>query len=323
MSENLPETINKNVPVSAGFGNSDSFELLQRQAKLLASSELVPKEFQGKIANCVIALEMANRIGASPMAVLQNLYIVHGKPSWSSQFIIAALNSTGGFSPLRFAITGEGDQKTCVAWAIERETGERLESPPVSIQMAKDEGWLSRSGSKWKTMPELMLRYRSATFFGRLYAPQILMGMRTEEEARDIIDVTPEVATASDIVSRFTEIPSTIETVDTTTGEITDDFPADLETKPAETVIVEPEVVTEAAKPCTHPAKLRQWNDDKTILSCSCGHVITDNTPKAEPEPCELCQQTEGHAPSCPHPDNVPPVDYDAEDSFPDLPGRG
>jgi hypothetical protein len=123
---------------------------------------------------------------ASPLAVMQNLYIVHGKPSWSSQFIIAAVNATGKFSPLRFVLTGEGDDKTCIAWAEEKETKERLESPPISIGMAKAEGWYQKKGSKWQTMPELMLRYRTATLFGRLYAPEVLMGMKTYEEAEDI-----------------------------------------------------------------------------------------------------------------------------------------
>lgn len=166
--------------------NVQTFELMQRQAKMYVQSDLVPKQFQGNIGNCVIALEMAARLGASPMAVMQNIYIVHGKPSWSSQFIIAAINQCGRYSPLRFDITGEGDAKVCVAWAIEKATEERLESPEVSIKMAKAEGWYQKNGSKWQTMPELMLRYRAATLFGRLYAPEILMGMRTQEEVEDI-----------------------------------------------------------------------------------------------------------------------------------------
>jgi hypothetical protein len=129
---------------------------------------------------------MSQRMQASPLAVMQNLYIVHGKPSWSSQFIIAAVNATGKFSPLRFVLTGEGDDKTCIAWAEEKETKERLESPPISIGMAKAEGWYQKKGSKWQTMPDLMLRYRTATLFGRLYAPEVLMGMKTYEEAEDI-----------------------------------------------------------------------------------------------------------------------------------------
>lgn len=172
-------------PVSAGFGTKEGFELMLRQAKWLASSDLVPKQFQGNIANAVIALEMANRMGASPLSVMQNIYIVHGKPGWSAQFIIAAVNTTGKFTPIRYTIKGDGQNKECVAWATEKATGERLESPPVSIAMAKVEGWLEKQGSKWKTMPDLMLRYRTATLFGRLYAPEVLMGMKTVDEIED------------------------------------------------------------------------------------------------------------------------------------------
>lgn len=165
-----------------------AFAHIQRVAKMFSSSQLVPEAFQNNVPNCVIALEMAHRMGANPMAVAQNLYIVHGRPGWSSQFIIACVNQCGKFSPLRFELTGTGDERSCVAWAIEKETGDRLEGPPVSIKMAKDEGWHGKNGSKWKTMPELMLRYRAATFFGRLYAPDLLMGMQTAEEAADIVE---------------------------------------------------------------------------------------------------------------------------------------
>ncbi len=172
--------------VSLGFSTKNGFELMQRAAQLLASSQMVPKEYQGNVANATIALEIAARIGASPLMVMQNLFMVHGKPSWSSQFIIAAINGTGRFSPLRFDVTGEGDKKQCIAWATEKATGDRLESPPVSIDMAKKEGWATKAGSKWATMPDLMLRYRAATLFGRLYVPEVLMGMKTYEEVIDI-----------------------------------------------------------------------------------------------------------------------------------------
>jgi hypothetical protein len=191
--------------VTMGFGTKAGFELMQRAAQLLSSSALVPKEYQNNVANATIALEMAARIGASPLMVMQNLYLVHGKPSWSSQFIIAAVNGTGRFSPLRFQIDGEGDKKQCIAWATEKPTGERLESPPVSIEMAKKEGWYGKPGSKWPTMPDLMLRYRAATLFGRLYAPEVLMGMRSYEDVVDVegevIDTTVEEKTKSKAVA--------------------------------------------------------------------------------------------------------------------------
>ena len=107
------------------------------------------------------------------------------KPSWSSSFIIAAINNCKRFSPLRFKQAGAGDSLTCQAWANDLQTGDVLTGPTITMEMAKKEGWVSKSGSKWQTMPELMIMYRSAAFFGRLYAPDILMGMHTVDEVND------------------------------------------------------------------------------------------------------------------------------------------
>lgn len=163
--------------------NTEKFELVQRQAKALSMSTMIPKDYQNNIPNTLVALEMAQRIGASPLMVMQNLHIIHGRPSWSSTFVIAALNACGRFSAMRFEMDGADK---CRAVATERETNHVLEGPWVTMQMAKEEGWLNKAGSKWKTMPELMMRYRAAAFFGRLYAPEIMMGMHTEFEVQDI-----------------------------------------------------------------------------------------------------------------------------------------
>lgn len=170
------------------FSSVSAFEDAQRMAGALVTSDLVPQAFRGreKLGNALIALEMAQRLRVSPLVVMQNLDIIHGRPSWRSSFIIAALNSCGRFSPLRFVVTGEGDARACYIKATSLADGEVLEGPPASIAMAKAEGWYSRNGSKWQTMPDLMLRYRAAAFFGRLYAPDILAGMHSDDENRDI-----------------------------------------------------------------------------------------------------------------------------------------
>lgn len=160
----------------------ENYDLIVRKAKALAMSTMIPKDYQNNVANTLVALEMAHRIGASPLMVMQNLHIIHGRPSWSSTFIIAALNACGRFTALRF----EATEDKCRAVATEKDTSCVLEGPWVTMQMAKEEGWLGKAGSKWKTMPELMLRYRAAAFFGRLYAPEIMMGMHTEFEVQDI-----------------------------------------------------------------------------------------------------------------------------------------
>lgn len=178
------------------FGSISAFEDAQRMAKVLVTSKLVPTAFQNNLGDCMIALEMANRMGVNPIAVMQNLYIVHGKPSWSAQFIVAAINQSGRFkTTIMYEVTGEGDSKGCIAYAFDFE-GNRVDSPKVTVEMAKKEGWYTKNGSKWQTMEDLMLRYRAATFFGRLYTPDLLMGMQTKEEIDDAIDVKidePEV----------------------------------------------------------------------------------------------------------------------------------
>lgn len=212
-SINLPATANQ----GENFFSLATFQDAHRVAGVLAKSKLIPQHFQNNVPDCIIAMEMAQRIGASLFSVIQSLYIVHGRPTWSAQFIIASLNSCGRFSPLRFDILGEDDARVCYAWAIERGTNERLEGPPVSIQMAVREGWMGKNGSKWQTMPELMLRYRAATFFGRLYAPDILMGMRSDVEVYDEgPDEVEKIATAADdLNARFAG-----ETINVETGEV-------------------------------------------------------------------------------------------------------
>lgn len=162
------------------------FQLAQREAKALSMSDLVPKEYRENIPNCLIAINLAKRVGADPMMVMQQLDVIHGRPSWRSTFLIACINDCGRYTALRYEINGDGLERGCIAWALERETGDRIEGPRVTMQMAKDEGWASKTGSKWKTMPELMLRYRAAAFFARTNCPELTMGLHTADEIEDM-----------------------------------------------------------------------------------------------------------------------------------------
>jgi len=180
-------TIQNNQTDLSTFGNKEGFEHSMRVAKALSVSDLVPQQYKGNVSNCLIAMDISKRIGASELMVMQNLYIVHGKPAWSSQFLIATLNACKKFSPLRY----EEDEKNggrCRAYAVDLATGERLEGVWVTMEMAAAEKWIDKAGSKWKTMPQLMMRYRAAAFFTRQFAPEVSMGIMTSEE---VIDITP------------------------------------------------------------------------------------------------------------------------------------
>lgn len=177
-------------PVAMGFNSQQGFELMQRGAKLLAASTLVPTTYQQNIPNCVIALNMASRLGADPLLVMQNLYVVHGRPAWSAQFLIATFNQCGRFSAIRYKWSGtEGkDDWSCQAYAVEKETGETIVGPVISIALAKKEQWYSKSGSKWQSIPQLMLMYRAAAWLVRTHAPELSMGLQTAEEVHDVYD---------------------------------------------------------------------------------------------------------------------------------------
>ena len=186
MSNELQTTEN----VSVGLTTISGFELAQRAAKMLSSSTLVPKDYQGAagLPNCIIALNMANRMGADPLMIMQNLVVVHGRPTWSSQFLIATFNSCGRFTAMRFEFFGEKgtDSYGCRATATEKSTGEKLTGTDVTIGIAKAEGWYGRNGSKWKTMEQQMLTYRAASWFVRTIAPELSMGLHTQDEIVDI-----------------------------------------------------------------------------------------------------------------------------------------
>lgn len=214
--------------VRAGFFDLQSFELIQRVSKAFAQSDLVPKQYQGNIANCMIAMDMAQRIGANPLMVMQNLYIVHGTPGWSSKFLIATINACGRYSSLRYEWKGEPGKPDygCRAWAVERETRERLDGIWVTWEMVKAEGWDSKNGSKWKTMPDQMFVYRSAAFWQRAYAPELGMGLQTAEDLQDTFDAQRGTdGTFSVDVSALKqegEATNGPRNVDTRTGEIID-----------------------------------------------------------------------------------------------------
>jgi hypothetical protein len=189
------------------------FELMQRKAKIYSESSLVPDAYKKSIGNVLIATNMAERMGADILMVMQNLYIVHGRPGWSAQFLIACFNSCGRFTAIKYAFGGEGDDYGCIAYATELSSGERIEGVRVTIGMAKAEGWSTKNGSKWKTMPDLMLRYRSATFLIRCTAPEIGLGLQTAEEITDIVDgrVTRSTVTADEIGRLLAPTPKPID----------------------------------------------------------------------------------------------------------------
>ncbi len=239
MNSDIQVNAQMNAP-GTGLFNFNNFGEVVRAAELLANSNIVPETYRSvvikssgwgdsyketrtenpnAVANCLIALNMSNRMGADPLMIMQNLYLIEGRPAWSSTFIIAGINSCGRFGTLNFEFTDLGNRDiqyqeatgygrnkqynnktaninefSCVAWAIDKATGNKIESSPITLELAIKEGWYFKKGSKWPTMPQQMAMYRAAAFFGRVYAPEVTMGIYTKDEVEDFTearDVTP------------------------------------------------------------------------------------------------------------------------------------
>lgn len=211
---------------------------LQPVAQLLAGADIVPKAFQSKPANVLIALNMAQRMNAEPLMVMQNLYIVNGNPSWSSKFLIACFNTCGRFSSIKYDFFGEPntDGWGCRAYCTELATKEKQVSVDVTMKMAKDEGWVSKSGSKWKTMPQLMMQYRAAAFLIRTVAPEISMGLQTSEEIEDTIVLSAQEDGSFGLEQKAAEAQALIENTPVTTVDMP--APAAVVAEPIPAVVV-------------------------------------------------------------------------------------
>lgn len=251
------------------FSDFTAFENAQRIGKMLTQSKIIPASYQNSLPDVMVAMEIACRNRLSPIVVMQNLNVIKGRPAWSSKYIIAALTSTR-VNNLHYEMSSNGkvavgggfgkgtdiENLMCRAIANDRQTGEERVGPWVTMKMAVDEGWYGKDGSKWKTMPEVMIRYRAATFFASVYYPELSVGIDTEDEPDKAPQYTPapvEVVESGAIVEPAAEAPAKKrkktepKKAEPETPEVKD---ASFEEVPAEVVPeVGAEVVAEAPKP--------------------------------------------------------------------------
>lgn len=189
---------NKVTDFSLGiFGTSDNFIMAMQMAKALSSSSVVPKEYQGNPSNALVAIEIAQRLSTSPLMVMQNLDVIQGRPSWSSKFLIGMINNSGKYDmELQYEekTTKDGKPFSCMCWTTKK--GRKVTGVTIDMDLAQAEGWTTKNGSKWKTMPQVMLRYRAAAFFARLNCPEITLGFYTKEEVieGDFKEVTEQMS---------------------------------------------------------------------------------------------------------------------------------
>jgi hypothetical protein len=290
--EEFERLLNKqHLPVGV-FDDPKEFQHAQRVGRMLVTSQLMPEHFRGEenLGSAVIVVDIAFRLRLNPLLVAQQIYLVHGKPGFSAQFMIAVCNTAADFGKIRYDLStngvkeftynytvGFGQQKerksatvkledrVCIAWAVEgdqklpegvntlakaKEKGLAiLEGPPVSMEQAVREGWYGKSDSKWQTLPDLMLRYRAASFFVRLFAPELMMGLPTVDELEDMPAGEPTFSRP--VFGRKTETPPPT--------------PASPEPPPAAPAAKEPQVEPTPPEPAPTPPGAIQATPQATV----------------------------------------------------------
>ncbi|MBQ8465745.1 MAG: hypothetical protein IJ545_07040 [Alphaproteobacteria bacterium] len=213
-------TVEKNQAVSTDIlSDLQAFDNAQRIGKLLSQSQIIPAAYQNNLPNVMVALEISARTKTSPIIVMQNLNVIKGRPSWSSKYLIAALTSSRVYN-LRYEMQSRGELQikqfnatkkienlACRVLAVDRRTGEERVGPWVTMEMAVNEGWYGKTDSKWQTMPEIMIRYRAATFFANVYYPELTVGLAVEDEIEPVNTPSAprEVVKSSELVAPVEE----------------------------------------------------------------------------------------------------------------------
>jgi hypothetical protein len=187
------------------INNPLAFDHAYKIAKVFADSDIVPKHFQGKAQNVFVALCMARNLKLDPMLALQNIYVVNGTPSLSSQMLIGLVNSSG---LIEGSIVFESNNKTLEDLVItakcKLKSGD-IASVSYSYANAKAAGLAVKP--PWKAAPEQMMRYRAAAFLCRSYFPQVALGLITKEEAEEIPATQTEAPTDRLIAALAVETP--------------------------------------------------------------------------------------------------------------------
>jgi hypothetical protein len=165
---------------------------------------MVPAAYQGKPEACMVALMYAAQLGENPMLIFQEMAPIKGRPTTSARFAIARANKSGLLrGTISWSSKGGGDGLEVTASAVLAATGETIRVA-VSMAEAKADGWTQNP--KYKSIPEQMLRWRSATRLISLFLPEVLFGLAVREEIVERVNVQEVAATSgTELVAQINE----------------------------------------------------------------------------------------------------------------------
>lgn len=167
-----------------------TYEGLWKLAQQFAASALVPKSYQAKPMDVLVAMQYAAELRLSPLQAIQNIAVINGRPSIWGDLLPALIMREPDFEDL----IEECDGKVAVCTVCRR--GREPVVRTFSVEDAQIAGLYSKDGV-WKQYPKRMLQMRARAFAIRDAFPDVLKGIAVAEEQQDVIDVTPQAAPVS------------------------------------------------------------------------------------------------------------------------------
>ena len=162
----------------------ENFEHYFRIANMMAKSEMVPKGYKDKPQDVLIAMEMGRALHLSPLAAIQNIAVINGKPALYGDAILAVCSGHPDFENIEETpILGVGNKVTGYTCTVKRKNRSPV-SQSFTVEMATEAGLWGRQGP-WKAYPARMLQMRARAFALRDSFADALGGVRVVEEVQD------------------------------------------------------------------------------------------------------------------------------------------
>ena len=172
---------------SVNFLTPTNLQEAMQIADLLAGSDIVPKDYQRKPGNILVAMQWGAEIGLQPLQALQNIAVINGRPTVWGDAMLALVRSSGLLEFIREELSENGLEATCT---VKRKGQEPVVSK-FSMEDAKKAGLAGKQGP-WTQYPKRMLKLRARSYALRDEFTDVLKGMAiTEEEMDKEIDITP------------------------------------------------------------------------------------------------------------------------------------
>lgn len=178
-----------------------SMEEVYRFAKTITESDLCPKDYRNKPGNAIVAIQMGAEVGLQPMAALQNIAVINGRPSMWGDGLLAVCLADGSVS-VQESFDEPSVTATCVVTRTRANGATQVTTQSFSKNDA-ERAQLWKKQGPWTQYPKRMLQMRARAFALRDACADLIRGMQSAEEQSDIPQVQAKVTSSAAVAGVF------------------------------------------------------------------------------------------------------------------------